>query len=315
MTAKRPGRRGFTLIELLVVIAIIAILIGLLLPAVQKVRDAAARLQCQNNLKQIGLALHNFHDDYQRFPSGIMAQIGTGSGAIQQSSCPRCSQPPIPNGFGSWLTMILPYMEQQNLYSQCGNMSNNFTEREYFYSQGATAPGATPVKNYVCPADYVPLQTIQYGAYSFGVNSYFGNAGTKAWPVSQASLNGVLYYNSSVRLTDITDGTSNTFLAGERYSKDPAVQDTDLADWRGWAWTNYNSGGDSLGDTSSLMNSKASVIGVDARKCNFGSGHFGGANFLLCDGSVHFVSSGNLSGIVVYQRLSVPNDGNPVSLP
>ena len=315
MTARRRARRGFTLIELLVVIAIIAILIGLLLPAVQKVRDAAARIQCQNNLKQIGLGLHNFHDSYQRFPSGLMVPVGTGNGDIFPSSCPRCSQPPVTGGFGSWLTMILPYVEQQNLYAQCRSLSGNFTQREYSYSMGPTAPGATPVKTYVCPVDYVPKQTIQYGAYYFGVNSYFGNAGTKAWPVSQASLNGVLYYNSSVRLTDISDGTSNTLLAGERYSKDPAVADSNLSDWRGWAWTNYNSGGDSLGDTSWPMNSPAAVIGVDARKCNFGSRHFGGANFVLCDASVHFVNLGSVSSIVLYQRLSVPNDGSVASLP
>jgi prepilin-type processing-associated H-X9-DG protein len=171
-----------------------------------------------------------------------------------------------------------------------------------------------PVKTYVCPADYVPLPTINYSVYYFGVNSYFGNAGTKAWPVSSASLNGVLYYNSSVRLTDISDGTSNTLLAGERYSRDPAVSDTDLASWRGWAWSNSNSGGDSLGDTSWPMNSPAAVIGVDSRKCNFGSGHAGGANFLLCDGSVRFLSTSSVAGIVNYQRLSVPNDGSVVTL-
>src|SRR5262249_32651476 len=141
-----------------------------------------------------------------------------------------------------------------------------------------------------------------------------GNAGTKAWPVSQASLNGVLYYNSSVRIADITDGTTNTLLAGERYSRDLAVQDANLSDWRGWAWTNYNSGGDHLGDTSWPINSQAAVIGVDARKCNFGSGHTNGANFVLCDGSVRFLTAGSLGSIVNYQRLSVPNDGNVTTL-
>jgi prepilin-type processing-associated H-X9-DG protein len=212
--------------------------------------------------------------------------------------------------WGSWLTYILPYMEQDNLFHQL-----ILTGREYGYCAGPNSPGATPVKPYICPSDYVPKTTIQYSQFYFGVNSYFGNAGTKAWPVSVASLNGVLYYNSQVRIPGITDGTSNTFLAGERYSKDPAVQDANLSDWRGWAWTNYNSGGDHLGDTSSPMNSMASVIGVDARKCNFGSGHPGGANFVMCDGSVHFLSLTTLSSIVLYQRLSVPNDGNVANLP
>jgi prepilin-type N-terminal cleavage/methylation domain-containing protein/prepilin-type processing-associated H-X9-DG protein len=308
MSSRRRSRRGFTLIELLVVIAIIAVLIGLLVPAAQKVRASAMRMQCANNLRQIGLALHNYHGTLERFPAGIMAPVGTQSGAIFPSSCPRCSNAPLPGKWGSWLTWILPYVEQDSLYAQL-----DLNNREYAYCQGPTSPGANVVKTYICPADYVPKTTIEYGIYSFGVNSYFGNAGTKAWPVSVASLNGVLYYNSSVRILDISDGTSNTLLAGERYSRDPTVPDSNLSDWRGWAWTNYNSGGDSLGDTSWPINSLASAIGQDARKCNFGSAHTNGANFVMCDGSVHFLTLSNVSGIVNFQRLSVPNDGNPVT--
>ena len=305
-------RSGFTLIELLVVIVIIAILIGLLLPAVQKVREAAARAQCQNNLKQIGLALHNFHGTYKRFPSGIMVPVKTNQSGAITNPPPACPKPPIPNLFASWLTSILPFMEQQPLYSQILTSSQNLTLRDYSYCGSPTAPGTTVIPTYICPSDNVPETVIQYTTFYFGVNSYFANAGTSAWPVATASFNGVMYYNSSVKIIGITDGTSNTLLAGERYSLDPA--DPALPTTRGWAWTNYNSGQDHLGDTSWQINSSAAVIGLQARLTNFGSGHPGGANFVLCDGAVRFLASDSI-GIVTLQRLSVPTDGNPVTFP
>jgi prepilin-type N-terminal cleavage/methylation domain-containing protein/prepilin-type processing-associated H-X9-DG protein len=314
-------RSAFTLIELLVVIAIIAILIGLLLPAVQKVREAAARAQCQNNLSQIGKAVHNYHSVYGRFPAGIMAPVGpsgsVASGGLYDTDCGTaggCPPPPIANSFGSWLTMILPYVEQDNLYRQIGVASTNFTQRDYSYCDSTTAPGAQVVTEYICPSDFVPRTVITYSAYYFGVNSYFGNAGTVAWPVGSATFNGVLYYNSRIRILDIKDGSSNTLLAGERYSKDPTYSSTQLLeDSRGWAWTNYNSGQDNLADSSHPINSLSSAIGVNARRVNFGSGHIGGANFVMCDGSVHFIA--NSTGIVNLQRLSVRNDGAAVVIP
>ena len=280
------------------------------MPAVQKVRDAAARIQCDNNLKQIGLALHGYHGGKKYFPSGIMAPISSSiSGAIEPGACPSCAPPPMPDCFGSWLTMILPYIDQAPLFSEI-----DLTQREYDYCGSPTSPGASLIAAYICPADYVPQTVIQYSTYYFGVNSYFANAGTCAWPVGSASLNGVMYYNSSVTINQITDGTSNTLLAGERYSKDPSLTDSQLAGVRGWAWTNYNSGQDSLGDTAYPINSPESAIGVDSRLTNFGSGHAGGAYFLMCDGSVRFFSTQFTSNSVNWQRLSIPNDNYTVIL-
>jgi prepilin-type N-terminal cleavage/methylation domain-containing protein/prepilin-type processing-associated H-X9-DG protein len=315
---------GFTLIELLVVIAIIAVLIGLLLPAVQKVRDAAARLQCQNNLKQIGLACMTYHNDYNRFPPGICVPVNNGaSGDTFTTDWPpdplnpgqrKILQPPIANTFGSWFLFILPYVEQNNVYMQAGAASTNFTQRDYSYCYNSSAPGATVIKTYVCPADYVPNQVITYENYAFGVNSYFANAGTSSWPLNLASLNGVMYYNSSVGVSSVTDGTTNTFLAGERYSLDPTYHNDQTLDAsRGWAWNNWNSGQDHLGCTQFAINTPASQSSVDWRRVTFGSGHTGGANFVMCDGSVHFVSQNINIGLLAY--LSVPNDGNVASLP
>jgi prepilin-type N-terminal cleavage/methylation domain-containing protein/prepilin-type processing-associated H-X9-DG protein len=304
-------RGGFTLVELLVVIAIIGILIALLLPAVQAAREAARRTQCLNNLKQIGIACQNYHDAKKVFPPGICVPVGSGSGEIFPSSCPGgtlagCKPQAISGKWGSWLTWIMPYVEEGTLFSNL-----NLNGREYGYCTGPDSFGAKVIAGYICPSDEATTKTIVYsGTYYFGINSYFGSAGTKAWLVSQASFDGVLFYNSRVKMSNISDGTSHTMLAGERNSADPTWnQTTPLSDYRGWAWTNYNSGQDNLGDTAWPINSTAAQIGIDSRKTNFGSGHPGGAVFAFCDGSVQFITLASTGDLILLQRLSMRADG------
>jgi len=189
-------RRAFTLIELLVVIAIIAILIGLLLPAVQKVREAAARAVCSNNLKQQALAAHNYHDANNGFPPGL-AHPGPG------------------NRWTSLYVELLPHFEQNNVYQRWDfvNTSNNFNS--------ATAPGATALKMLVCPQAGFTNNPANFGSLNVGVTSYGGNAGFRSFPASRATNDGIFGFSTTtrfnvVRMTDVIDGTSNTFLFGER---------------------------------------------------------------------------------------------------
>jgi prepilin-type N-terminal cleavage/methylation domain-containing protein/prepilin-type processing-associated H-X9-DG protein len=196
-------RSAFTLIELLVVIAIIAVLIGLLLPAVQKVRAAAARTQCNNNLKQIALAAHNYHDANQLMPPGV-AYPGQG------------------NRWTSMFVELLPYLEQGNLAAQWdyATVNNNFGNE--------SKPAAAVLKMLVCPSAKIDQNPIKYGAFALGITTYGGNAGYKAFPQWRATSDGVFGYSTAsnrnqVTLIAILDGTSNTILFGEKIVGDGAL--------------------------------------------------------------------------------------------
>jgi prepilin-type N-terminal cleavage/methylation domain-containing protein/prepilin-type processing-associated H-X9-DG protein len=312
-------RRGFTLVELLVVIAVIALLIALLLPAVQKVREAANRTQCTNKLKQIGIAFHLQYDRDGFFWPLDSEDYLTGFGA-----------PPAvgPNRQAVWATMLLPFLEQQNLFRQFDVTSSNAVGNNYFSPNG---PGGIPVQAFICPSDVLPLITDSTGAPTAST-CYMVNAGTQDPYIVGSSIpvDGMFLYNQAVRVADVTDGTSNTLMVGEFSHVDPVfdvlfneggpfpistgltVWYTTLFDlWSGCftnAPLNYRVPQSALGYPafSSQWNQ---VLGlrIDA----FGSQHPGGANFVLTDGSVRFLSD-NINQIT-YQQLSTRAGGETIT--
>ena len=197
------SRRAFTLIELLVVIAIIAILIGLLLPAVQKVREAASRMTCSSHLKQCALGLHNYHDTFGKFP-----------GVTQQDA----------NYYTSLFVELLPFVEQEPLYKQW-----DFTTP----LTNASGRAATRIKVYLCPSQPEAEEPVTVGVGTYALTTYGGNGGTRPFPPSLSPCDGVFfpigtaappkYYRSGVNLLAITDGTSNTLFLGERIVGDKAL--------------------------------------------------------------------------------------------
>jgi prepilin-type N-terminal cleavage/methylation domain-containing protein len=224
-------RAGFTLIELLVVIAIIAILIGLLLPAVQKVREAAARMQCQNNLKQIGLAAHNFESTNGRFPAAINIP------GEEKFGWPVA---PDPNKWYGLHMALFQYYEQDNLRR---NLVDNVANPHYINCNGPGSVGAQVVKILICPSDGAmpnPAVGVYNTNYYFGLTSYGGCSGTSATTTSGGSSlqNGMFYMNSSVRFANITDGTSQTLMFGERSRRNLQATSTSQS-LGGWAWANY----------------------------------------------------------------------------
>ncbi len=306
MKLRPRDRAAFTLIELLVVIAIIAVLIGLLLPAVQKVREAAARSQCSNNLKQIGLAFHNYHDVNKKLPTG--ASDGRPSGQTFQTCCNwddqnaatknAAGQIDDRTGF-SWLYQILPYVEQANLYS--------LPSRATLY--------ATPVKIYYCPSARVP--TVYNG---LAKSDYAGNAGN-VWAADGGGTvihTTIPWYSSysypTVTLTTISDGTSNTLLVAEKWLH-PNQQGKDGGDNEpfvnaGWDEDHVRATANGTktygceycsGSTSSAAVAINYVPRPNLQAPNppsgttiwnelFGGPHTGGINAVLADGSVHFVN-------------------------
>jgi prepilin-type N-terminal cleavage/methylation domain-containing protein/prepilin-type processing-associated H-X9-DG protein len=280
----RLGRQGFTLIELLVVVAIIVVLVSLLLPAVQKVRAAAARTQCSNNLKQVGLAFHSYHDAHGTLPPGFTA---------------TAAYPATTPGWG-WAAYLLPYVEQDGLYRQI-----NLT----LPLEGQTAI-QTVLKVYLCPADTPPSSAFAVTDATFatvclaGPSSYAATVGNDSVEVDDAIGNGAFFRNSRIRLVDITDGTSNTTLAGDRAwleakgiwagAPNGAVTRAGPSN----AWPNATGPAQAL----TLVHNNWINIATDADGGldDFSSKHPGGANLLFADGTVRFLSSITVDGPARY---------------
>ncbi len=380
-------RRAFTLIELLVVIAIIGVLIGLLLPAVQKVREAANRLTCQNNLKQLGLAMQTYHDTYAQFPPGAVKFRNynpAGTNTLQEYDR------------YTWCVLLLPYIEQGNLYQNWqfhyygppGSVGVRSSGTMTLPNTGDIATGAIAakaIKTFICPSDsavaavngvttdlgnnvtsmgasavwtpstnapgdpgvFSAIPAGDAGYWQWGITSYHGNGGQATYGVTQLwsacavvdgqndSRDGVIllwqYFNGAgavnasgsnnidcrtpVSIPGVTDGTSNTFLLGEKYLVDPAysaacsANPNQLLDQSFWANPSMQ---DCVAGTEYPLNSSFNTLktllaggcntgenvsgtdptscACDARTTNFSSGHTGGVNFAFCDGSVRFVA-------------------------
>lgn len=280
-----PPHRAFTLIELLVVIAIIAILIALLVPAVQKVREAAARSQCTNNLKQLALAMQGYHDTYKEFPLAYV---------LNQA---------LPNGNWGWAPKILPYIDQDPLLAQMnpGNYSGGIP--------GVNTLTQTPMLVLICPSDYSPR-----------TNAMANNYAKNNYPASQQICN----TGRAVQIAHITDGTSNTFMIGER----------DAVKGVGAVWIGRVQGvTDAMvyGRADLPLNTPYNSAGGDPNctRHAWSSLHPGGGHFAFCDGTVRFISSGVESHVgytnscpgvpntanFLYQNLYIKDDGRAVTIP
>jgi prepilin-type N-terminal cleavage/methylation domain-containing protein len=297
LSQRSASRRGFTLIELLVVIAIIAVLIGLLLPAVQKVREAANRLKCQNNLKQIGLGLHNYHDAHSTFPPG-------GAGTANPA--------PANDGMG-YHVYILPFVEQDALFRQ-------FDLTRVYTMEPNRALGGRLVPIYQCPSAlnrYTENASENPASGDKGwTTHYHGNMGPNDLATARyrvipstnggQALQGVLGRDTKHRLTDIPDGTSNTFLVGETsWSRggggDPSSLPVGYRVWHRGCNTNNQL---ACGSCRNVANGLATIWaggGATAAYNNFsfGSIHSGITNFLFCDGSLRSVSNDTSLGVLM----------------
>jgi prepilin-type N-terminal cleavage/methylation domain-containing protein/prepilin-type processing-associated H-X9-DG protein len=314
----KRGRGGFTLIELLVVIAIIAILIGLLVPAVQKVREAAARAQCQSQLKQLALACHSYHDSYKSLPANFGGNAGWGAGAANWS----------------WIAFILPYFEQGPLYNGANiaaKGANGMPSTPTNVTFNGLSVMNTPIPLLRCPSDPDAGQAswtdrADMGGNPVAISNYKGVCGSNwGWgdsrwdPITSVagSTNGldagdgVLWRSNGTNgkkytLQSITDGTSNTFLIGESLPS--------RCQWTGaWVYANNVSGTCAIYPNATTTAGAQFSVGDWPDCYSFHSNHTGGVQFAMCDGSVTFISNG--IDIPTYRALATRASGEAVSLP
>jgi prepilin-type N-terminal cleavage/methylation domain-containing protein/prepilin-type processing-associated H-X9-DG protein len=276
----RFHRRAFTLVELLVVIAIIGVLVALLLPAVQAARESARRMSCASNLRQIGLAMQNYHDQYQAFPIGVSNDIpGAGNGS---------------NGNWTWPARILPFIEQSGLYAQLNVGIGNAPLHT------ANTPIAialrTPINVYMCPSD--PGDPKQFNRFLSGYPklNYPASKPMVMWRDWESDAG---YRNRSTRMVDVTDGTSNTFMCGER-----AVARLNNFISMGAIWSNQRGSNNSYTFDANPPNQSypTNALTAAGECCNTGndpnnirgsatSMHPNGLQFCFADGSVRFISN------------------------
>ncbi|MGH7170186.1 MAG: DUF1559 domain-containing protein [Gemmataceae bacterium] len=340
---KRSRRRlGFTLIELLVVIAIVAVLIALLLPAVQKVRAAAARLSCSNNLKQIGLALTSYHDIYLILPP---AKINSGSSWSKPTSFYSARDGGVFKVYNhTGFTLLLPYIEQENLYTMYDFTKpacNSSWSQSYYPATGCqptdlanypngvngtsnVAVVGTLVKIYLCPADRLPDITTTAGYWAYGetngahsnylFNCYLATDYTPDYAASRFDA-GMFGTNGAARFADVTDGLSNTLAVGE--ARQDMVSPSFSPRWGSGTHTSVYG---NVGNYTCAINFPygLNVLGLPAsdRRARlqyawgFGSWHDGGANFVFGDGSVHFLP--DAMAFPVFQALSSIQGGEVI---
>ncbi len=325
---KIRGKRGFTLVELLVVIAIIGILVALLLPAVQAAREAARRIQCSNNLKQIGIALNAYLASVGSFPPATVQFKPDNNANIEE--------------MWGWHVFIMPQMEQQNLYDAL--RVSDITLMDALKDANIRPHLQTYIAGYACPSDE------KRATLSAQLRHFYGKGNNAGGKIEVGKSNyaavhglydkdglyendGVFYNNSAVDDASIRDGLSNTFAVGERDSRCGA------ASWPGSRnppgpchWGVYHN----RGRVSKKLNDPESSYSPGWNACDscsegFSSSHPGGALFVYCDGSVHFITEniefsnagltqGNLTGgkaydatlLGIYQKLGIRNDGQPI---